>query len=113
MAMRRHRHCLDATKVPLATAPIFAGIRVEYFTPQTRPGHPDPVVLARNGCEVTCHNNHRVAICALSHKGEGALLPIICLRPLEPGRVGIETMECGLRAIEAVQVADQALNARV
>src|SRR5579883_2342389 len=111
MSMRRVRFGLHGPGIAETAAAIFERVAVEALAIEPRQRHADAIAMARYGREVADDHRELMGIARAAEIGERALIGIARIDPLEPLGLGVELIERGELAVEAVEIAHHELNA--
>src|SRR5215831_1756882 len=101
------------TAVPDVAAAVDRSIGIENLAPAADERHLDPIVAPDLRREIHRHQAARPRLPALAHPHEHAVVDVLADQPFEAVRLAVELMQRRQRAIEAIEIADQRLNAGV
>lgn len=102
MAMGRHGHGFNASKIAPAAASELRGVGVEQLQPEAFFGNTDPVVGPRNRAEIKSDNNRLAAGCAVALESEYVVLGVLGIDPFERRRAVFKSVEGRLGAVEEI-----------
>ena len=105
--VRRHR-----AEVADARPAVDLGVGVDHLGPLAREGQPEQVALVRDPGEVG-DAHQRTAVGAPAHEGHGVACRVVRLDPLEATGLRVLRPQRGGVGVDAVQVGDEPLHARV
>src|ERR1700731_257443 len=108
--------CARVQRAPRAPVPdigaaVGLGIGIEDLTPSPGKGHLDAVVAMHLGREIHDHEAALMGVAPLAQPGKHAAISVMHDQPFKPRRLAVELMQGRHRPVQAVEIADQALDA--
>src|ERR1700704_5874927 len=97
--------------VPDIAAAVGGSVGVEDLAPGAGKRHPDTIVPVHFGREIDHHETARPCVASFAQPGENAAVGIVHDQPFESSGVAIELVQRRHAAIEAIEVADERLDA--
>src|SRR5262249_51116604 len=101
----------DAPAVPDVAAAIDPGIGVENLAPASEERNFHPVIPIDLRGEIDHDEATLVGLTALAQPGEDAAVGVMHDQPFETGGIAIELVQRRQAAVEAIEIADQGLDA--
>src|SRR5581483_9681657 len=111
LAVHGHRGGIRSPEIADAGSAVNGGVAVQELAPKTRPRDAQTVVLPRHRCEVAHHDNFFFTVAA--QKADHRLFPIAAIDPTETLALVVASEQRGLGAVQAIEIADQAPQARM
>src|SRR5207249_7034450 len=104
---------LDTAQVADVRAAVELGVGVDRLAPATAVRQADPVLLAWDGREVGDGGDGALTVAGHANEGNDVALDVVRVQPAEARGLEVDLVQRRLAPVDAVQVANQALHARV
>lgn len=111
--MNGEGNTLEAAEVSLAATTVHGSIAIQQLLPVTELRDANTVVLSDDGSKVAHEKQLLVRIPTTPQETDDASLIIVAVDPGKTSGIEVELMQCGLVAIQGVQVAHPVSHCRV
>src|SRR5216683_3671109 len=111
MAMRGYGCGFDAAFVSDIRSAIEARIAVEDFAPSPPARNTNSITVTRNRCHVANHQHRMSALPIQAQEDEDRVGAVVPDHPLKAVGIGVAPVQRWFSAVQAVEIAYQALNA--
>src|ERR1700722_3817714 len=112
-AVSAHRDGFDCAQVAPSGAAVYLRVGIDDLAPKPARGNADEKILPRHGRKIAHDQQRRPAVSRLAQKRDNAHLGIADIHPLEALRREIHLVQGRFAAIDAIQIADEPLDAGV
>src|ERR1700735_2062089 len=112
-AVSTHRDGFYSAQVPPPGAAVYLRVGIDDLAPKPARGNADEKILPRHGRKIAHDQQRRPAVSRLAQKRDNAHLGIADIHPLEALRREIHLVQGRFAAIDAIQIADEPLDAGV
>ena len=103
----------DRTFIADIAPGVMRGVGIEHLAVGARSWHTDPITGTHDRREIADHDKEPVGIASTTNVRDHARFVVVAVDPRESVAIAIELMQLLSRAVEAIEIADDRLNATV